>query len=131
LANRKAKSPGERIKFLHKAEQLYQDDYFYEYPYVHFLEFEREYNKKIYINILKELANHYWNQGQYEESMNYFDKIIEKDPYQEEVYEIYIQKLLDTNFVLRAKKVADLYCRYIEKELGVPVKEKITKWFAL
>jgi len=119
----------ERIKYLKKAEKLYQGDYFQEYPYVSFLELERENLKVFYLKILKEMAIFYWDQGNYQQGMEYFEKAIQKDPYEESIYEQYIKRLLEANLLLQAKKVSKEYEKFVEKELGIPVQTKIQTMF--
>jgi LuxR family maltose regulon positive regulatory protein len=119
----------EHIQNLKKAELLYRGDYFEEYPYVHFLELERERFRMLYLNILQELAHCYWQNSDFERGMEYFERMIGKDPYRESIYEDYIKRLLEANLFLRAKKVSEMYQKFIEKELGTPVQDKLQIMF--
>jgi LuxR family maltose regulon positive regulatory protein len=122
-------STSDRIAKLKKAEELYRGDYFEGYPYVGFLELEREKFRILYINLLQELACYYWDQHDYQQGIHYFEKILKKEPYEESVYMEYIQRLLEANLFLQAKKVSDMCQKCIEKELGVPVQAKLRNLF--
>jgi LuxR family maltose regulon positive regulatory protein len=121
-------SSADRIHRLKQAELLYGGDFFEEYPYESFLENEREKLRVRYLQVLYELAEYYWNLD-YQQGMYYFEKSLEKDPYQENVYLVYIQRLLQLNLALHAKKISDQYRKYIEKELGIPIQSKLDELF--
>lgn len=129
LEERKGMTEEERIRRLTEAEAMYKGDYLEEYPYIEFLELYRERLRFYYLNLLRELANYHWEQHYYDKGMHYFDKIIEKEPYKEIVYEEYIEKLLEASLFLHAKKVSKLYEKYIGNELGVPVQNKLNSMF--
>lgn len=115
----------ERIKQLTKAEQLYRGDFFEGYPYYEFLEDERERLRSLYLAALQELAEYYWENDQHKMGIEYYEKIVKKEPYNETFYLDYMERLLKGNFFLQAKKVSEQYKKYIENELGIPVDEKI------
>ncbi|WP_372813016.1 BTAD domain-containing putative transcriptional regulator [Paenibacillus sp.] len=119
----------EHLGKLKKAELLYRGDYFEEYPYVSFLELVREKIRVYYLKVLQELAVYYWDQADYEQGISYFEKALRKEPYEESVYLEYMERLMKANLVLQAKKVSELYQKYIEKELGIPVQAKLQKMF--
>ncbi len=106
---------------------MYRGDYFEEYPYVSFLELVREKFRVYYLKVLQELAVYYWDQADYEQGISYFEKALLKEPYEESVYLEYMERLMKANLVLQAKKVSELYQKYIEKELGIPVQAKLQK----
>lgn len=119
----------ERIEKLKKAEQLYRGDLFEGYPYVHFLDLEREYLRNAFIKILLELACYYWIQTDYAQGIEYFEKALQKEPYDEEIYIEYIQRLLEANLHFQAKKVSERCQRCMEYELGIPVRDKLRNLF--
>ncbi len=80
-----------------------------------------------YLKVLQELAVYYWDQADYEQGISYFEKALLKEPYEESVYLEYMERLMKANLVLQAKKVSELYQKYIEKELGIPVQAKLQK----
>ncbi|MET3503998.1 BTAD domain-containing putative transcriptional regulator [Halalkalibacter oceani] len=123
-------SPLERIQDLKQAEALYKGDYFEGYPYNIFLELDRERYRVLYINLLQELAEYYWNTGDYSTGQHYYDKLLNKEPYQESLYLDYIEKLLTAKMLLHANRVSKLYQQMIEKELGIPVVAKIEAMFS-
>jgi LuxR family maltose regulon positive regulatory protein len=125
VQNKDASSALERVEQLKRAELLYRGDYFEEYPYVGFLELEREKYRTLYLQLLRELALYYWDQKDYQQGIHYFEKAIEKEPYEESLYMEYIQRLLEANLLLQAKKVSALCEKFIEKELGIPVRAKL------
>ncbi|KQL49795.1 hypothetical protein AN963_08830 [Brevibacillus choshinensis] len=112
-----------RIERLLMAEQLYQGDFFEEYPYVDYLEAEREKMRLLYLNSLLELARYYWDGKDYTNGMKYYEKVLEKDPYLDHVYEEFIERLLQTQLVSSARKVSERRQRYMEQELGVSVRK--------
>ncbi|WP_413357203.1 BTAD domain-containing putative transcriptional regulator [Robertmurraya sp. 2P01SA] len=119
----------DRIKQLKRAETLYQGDFFEGYPYHEFLEEEREKLRLLFLSILQELADYYWENDDYKAGIEYYEKIIKKEPYNETIYVEYMDRLLRGNFPLQAKKVSEQYKNYIENELGIPVDEKIQSIF--
>lgn len=126
LIQKKGKSASsDRISNLKRAEALYQGDYFEEYPYIPSLELERERLRMLYLSAMQELAYYHWENSDYESGMEYYERMLKKEPYQESIYEDYIKRLLGANLILHAKKVSELYLKYIEKELGIPVQNKL------
>ncbi|MBO8172813.1 MAG: tetratricopeptide repeat protein [Bacillaceae bacterium] len=121
--------PDGRIESLRQAEQLYRGDFFEEYPYESCLEAEREKVRSVYLNLMRELAGYYWERHDYANSMSYYEKMLEKDPYQEQVYAEYIQRLIAARLFSNARQVSRRYHKYIEQELGIPVQDKIRKLF--
>ncbi len=122
-------TPLERVKNLKAAEALYKGDYFEGYPYNIFLELERERYRVQYIQLLQELAEYYWSMADFQSGQNYYDLLLKKEPYQEQIYVDYIEKLLKAKMFLHAKRVSKHYQQMIEKELGIPVVEKIEALF--
>lgn len=118
-----------RIQSLHQAEEVYRGNFLEEFPYNSFLEMEREECKTRYLELLHELAVYYWEKAQYKQSMEYYDRLLMKDPYREEIYAEFIKKLLDAGFSVQAKKVSKRYRKYIERELGLPVDDQIQEMF--
>ncbi|WP_251551413.1 BTAD domain-containing putative transcriptional regulator [Neobacillus muris] len=121
----------ERMDQLLKAEQLYRGDFFEGYPYHEFLEEERERLRLLFISTLQELADYYWENKDYKLGIEYYEKILKKEPYNETIYIDYIKQLLNGNFFLQAKKVSEQYKTFIENELGIPVDEKVQTIFQI
>lgn len=125
----KTDSLATRTKNLLKAESLYKGDYFEEYPYADFLEVERKKLRAQYLDVLKQVAHLYWNPNNYKLGIEYFEKLLAVDPYQDVVYLDYIERLLKSNLFLQAKSVAERYTKYIEKELGFSVQNQLQQLF--
>ncbi|MFK2825746.1 tetratricopeptide repeat protein [Bacillus sp. B190/17] len=117
------------IEKLLKAEQLYTGDYFEEYPYETFLESEREKLRSIFFKMMRNLARYYYTENNYEKCFEYFEKILNKDPYQEHIYFEYIERLLQQNFSLQANNLANKMINYMEKEMGIDVQEDLQQLF--
>jgi LuxR family transcriptional regulator, maltose regulon positive regulatory protein len=116
-----------QIQNLIKAEALYNGMFFEEYPYECYLEKCREKLHLEYIKLLKRVANYYWDQHNYSLGIEYFEKILYSDPYREDIYIEYIERLLKTNNQVTAKMVARKCIKFIEKELGIQVKPQLNK----
>jgi LuxR family maltose regulon positive regulatory protein len=125
----KFSSPKERIEQLRRAELLYRGDYFEGYPYIPFLELERENVRKLYLNVLQELACHFFDQGDEKQGIYYFDKALKKEPYEESSYLEYMRRLIQANLLLHAKKVSELYRKMIGNELGISVQSNLDTIF--
>lgn len=119
----------DRLKQLKRAEALYQGDFFEGYPYHDFLEEERHKLRSLFLSILQELADFHWKNGEFKAGIEYYEKLIKKDPYNETIYVEYMERLLIKNFPLQAKKVSEQYINFIENELGIPVGEKVQSLF--
>lgn len=120
----------EHIEKLHKAEQIYQGDFFEEYPYESFLEPERNQLRSMYFKTNIVLARYYYQQQDYSSCFEYFEKILRKDPYHEKAYFEYIESLLRQNLVSQANKVAKKMVRFVEKDLGVHVRSALLQLFS-
>ncbi|RFU65099.1 BTAD domain-containing putative transcriptional regulator [Peribacillus glennii] len=119
----------ERINQLTKAEKLYRGDFFEGYPYHEFLEEERERLRNLYLSVLQEIGDYYWQNKNYKIGIEYYEKVLKKEPYDETIYVDYIEHLLRGNLFLQAKKVSAQYKNSIENELGIPVDEKLQTIF--
>ncbi|WP_042345427.1 tetratricopeptide repeat protein [Bacillus massiliigorillae] len=121
-------SPG-NIQRLLEAEQVYQGDFFEEYPYEIFLEPERNQLQSTYMKAMTILARYYYQQCDYSKCFEYFEKILRKDPYHETGYFEYIELLLKQNLVSQANKIAKKMIQLVEKELGVHVRDTLLQIF--
>ena len=68
-----------------RAVKIYKGD-FLENLYDKWCEERREYYRAIYLKTLKFLADYFYNQTNYNQSIEYYHKIIEKDKFMEEAY---------------------------------------------
>ncbi|USK29900.1 hypothetical protein LIT32_07260 [Bacillus sp. CMF21] len=117
------------IEKLLKAESLYKGNLFEEYPYEPFIEKERERIRAKHLTILRTLAHYNWSINDFTNGIEYFEKILAIDPYQELIYIEYIKKLLENNLFIQAKNVAERNIKFVEKELGINVSTKINEIF--
>lgn len=115
LSKKRCKTTEERIACLLKADELYQGDYFEEYPYEYYLEAERERLKKIQIKNLYEIAEYYKQNREYAQAANYYEKIIYIDSYEEAAYLECCRVMLSIHAVLQARKVAEKMFHAIEE----------------
>ena len=120
----------ESVEKLLKAEQLYAGDYFEEYPYETFLEPERDRSRVLFFKILRRLAHYYHTKNNYEKSYEYFEKILMKDPYQEQIYFEYIELLLQQNLSSQANNFASKMVHYLEEEMGINIQDDLYQLFS-
>ncbi|MNB78992.1 HTH-type transcriptional regulator MalT [compost metagenome] len=95
------------MEHLIRAEQLYRGDLLEEYRYEPFIEPERERIRIKYLQVLSKLAGHYAEQGDCYRSMEYYEKLISKDPYNEANYRAYIAMLEQYRLPSHAASVAE------------------------
>ena len=82
-----------------------------------------------YIHTLKHIANFFKDKKDYLKGQDYYEKILAIEPYMEDIYFEYIDMLLASHAVFQAKNIAKKMTDCLEKELKVPVKDKINKLF--
>lgn len=115
-----------QIASLLEGERLYAGDFFSEFPYESFLEIEREKLRLSYLRLLENIAQYYQSQNQYLKCFEYYDKLINKDPYREEFYLEYISLLKSYGMLSHAKHMAAKMERFIHKELGLDLPHTIS-----
>ncbi|TCP30875.1 LuxR family maltose regulon positive regulatory protein [Scopulibacillus darangshiensis] len=130
LSGSEMEGRGDASEKLFKADQLYQGDYFEEYPYDAFLESERKKMRFLFIKNNRLLAQHYRAQGEYFKCFGHLEKILNNDPYHEQTYLEYIELLLEQNLHSKANTVANEMIKYLEKELGIKVQDHLLKLFS-
>lgn len=119
----------ERIAKLLQADDLYKGDYFEEYPYEYYLETEREHLRKIQVKNLYEIAEYYCRNREFAQAVNYYEKIIRTDPYEESAYLQCCTVMLQAHAVQKARKTAQKMIQVIEGELKVPCRERLDELF--
>jgi LuxR family maltose regulon positive regulatory protein len=95
------------IDELIRAEQLYRGDLLEEYRYESFIEVERERIAIKYMQILSRLAEYFAGQGDHYRSMEYYEKLCMKDPYNQKNYQAYVKMLQHFNLHAYALKVTE------------------------
>lgn len=83
----------EDIDNLMLAERLYKGDLLEEYRYESFIEGERERLRIRYLQILTRLAGYFAEQGDYYRSMEYYERLCAKDPYNRKGFQAYMNML--------------------------------------
>lgn len=118
------------ITSLEQAVKLYHGDYFEEYPYEMMLENERYRIRHLFVKASQTLAQHYFQEHHYQKSFEHYEKILNKDPYQEDIYFEYLEMLLEKNFVSKANKVAKDTEQFFADEMGISVNDQISHIFS-
>lgn len=118
------------IKKLEKGITLFQGDFFEEYPYEAMLENERERIRHLFVKTSQMLAQHYFQQNNYQKCFLHFERILDKDPYQEDIYFDYLEMLLKKNLVTKANKVANDMKQFFADEMGISVNDQIQHIFS-
>ena len=119
-----------RISQLLQAEVMYQGDFMEEYPYEDYLEEERTVLRAQYMEISYALAEYFCERDEPLKSLAYFEKILVKDPYQEDIYLKYCEVLLSIKAISQAKDIAKRMILHIEEELGIPCKVRLAELFS-
>lgn len=109
------------IELFLKAEACYRGDFARDFPYQAFLVAEREWLRSCYMKVLEGIARYYWEQEQIDRGIQYYDKILEEDPYCEHIYQEYAARLLEEKLVVKARRVYARGKRHLEDELGIPL----------
>lgn len=125
----KCETQKEHIARLLKAVDLYKGDYLEEYPYEYYLQAEREKLKKLQIKNLYEIAEYYRGNREPAQAASYYEKIIQTDPYEEQAYLECYRIMLQINAVSHAREIADKMISYIERDLGVPCRNRLEEIF--
>ncbi|MBU2515030.1 hypothetical protein KJ966_27235 [bacterium] len=79
-------NPETAVVHLLKAETLYQGEYMQEEPYVEIFESKREFYKEKYLQVLQNLIRHFDAEAGYEKCIEYVEKSLTCDPYNEVLY---------------------------------------------
>lgn len=122
-------SSEDRIPKLHKAEALYQGSLFEEYPNEPFLDGIREKYRLLYVSVLHELGNYYFNIGENFKGIDYYDKMLKEYPYLDDIYIEYISTLLKIKAFSKAKEVAHDMVNTLDPYLEIQSKSMLTKLF--
>ena len=112
-----------------KFVQLYRGGFMSDHPYDDFLSGERERVDRKCMDTLMFIANYYRESSTPARSIEYYERILELDPYDDSIYIDYIDTLLSLRATHKAQDVADKMVRYIEEELGSPSTDILEKLF--
>ncbi|MDO4175871.1 MAG: hypothetical protein Q4D99_00130 [Bacillota bacterium] len=114
---------------LFEASKLFRGDFMEDFPYVSFLDGPREKYRLMQVNIFKKLADFHFNQRNYYDFTNYYDKIIEIAPYLDDICLDYISQLLSINAYSKAKDVYAELLNNTEEDLKSTVSNKTLEVF--
>ncbi|SET60727.1 BTAD domain-containing putative transcriptional regulator [Paenibacillus sp. NFR01] len=95
------------IRDFMRAEQLYKGDLLEEYRYEAYIEAERERLRIKYLHILSTLAEHFAREGDHYRSMEYYEKLCAKDPYNSKNVQAYVNMLRSFHLHAYAQSVAE------------------------
>ena len=112
-----------------EAEKLYQGQYLEDYSYLEFVMEERERLTLLYDGIMTYLARYYSKHDNIFEAIEYYERLLKSDPFNEVIYYEYIELLLNQRTVYNARKVAHRMIENVENDLGVPVRGELEKLF--
>lgn len=115
---------------LEKAVTLYHGDYFEEYPYETILENERDRIRDTFVKTSQTLAQYFFKEKDYQKCFEYFERILDRDPYQEDIYFDYLEVLLQKKLFSKASKVASDMEQFFADEMGISVNDQITQIFS-
>lgn len=126
IINDKRSIDSENIKIFEKAVELYVGDYFEENDFI-WARNEQERISKKYENILKQMANFYMKQKKYNKTIEYLKKILEKEPFIEEIHKnllkVYIYMEDYKAFDHHHKQMIDSYKHELGIALNISKKE--------
>jgi DNA-binding SARP family transcriptional activator/Tfp pilus assembly protein PilF len=112
-----------------EADSLYADDFLAEYPYDEYLGEERDRLQTEHNALLRKLAHFYKANRQYLKSVEYSQKLIAADHFDESAYLDLCDTLLIINSVHQARRCAKEMIRNIEDNLGVPCHDQLKQVF--
>jgi DNA-binding SARP family transcriptional activator len=115
---RDALDEDERIAMLKEAVELYAGDYLAESASELWVHPVLNYYKRLYMRAVNDLADLYDHRANQDEIINLCNSALEKEPYDENLYERLIAALLINDEVAQAKRQYRLIADRIQKEFG-------------
>lgn len=109
--------------------ELYRGEFFEDYPYETFLNIERERINRQCMDVLRHIARSYKDSETPAKGIEYYERILEKEPYSEKDYLDYIELLLTVRAYHKAGEVADKMAFHIGAELNVDVSHPLRTLF--
>jgi ATP/maltotriose-dependent transcriptional regulator MalT/DNA-binding SARP family transcriptional activator len=112
----------------HRAIELYRGD-FLEEIYDNWAEEQRAYYRNQYFATLKELADHYHRAEQYQQTINYCQIIIKRDPYREDIHRQLMEAYAHTGNRAALRDQYENLKSLLAEELGVdPLPETVATY---
>ena len=119
----KAASIPEKIDYLKKAEDIYKGPFLVEEFYMSWSQDERKKYEMMYMEVLDELAELLYEEGRYDECLDYLYKYLNSEPYNEKNYYKAISILILIGRVREGINLYNKMKRFLD-EIGLePVKE--------
>jgi len=119
----KAASILEKIDYLKKAEDIYKGPFLVEEFYMSWSQDERKKYEMMYMEVLDELAELLYEEGRYDECLDYLYKYLNNEPYNEKNYYKAISILILIGRVREGINLYNKMKRFLD-EIGLePVKE--------
>ena len=117
------------IETLKKAVDLYQGDLLPGLRYEYWVEDVRTNLREKYLDIIYKLSEELYLKNEYNEALKYIKKVLSKDLYREEYYELLMNILARTGKIYDALLVYENYVKILTDELGIEPGEKIQKTY--
>lgn len=109
--------------------ELCRGEFMADYPYDEFLEPERKKVSRVCLDTMRFIAGYYRDSETPARSIEYYERILAAEPYEEASYLDYIDLLLSLQTSHKARDIADQMVRRIEIELDAPVTHQIEEIF--
>ena len=110
--------------------ELYRGEFMADYPYEEFLENAKARISRKCMETLTFIADYYRNSSTPARGIEYYERILAIDPYDDQMYIDYIDILLSLRATHKARDIADKMIKHIEEELGSPAAATLEKLFA-
>ncbi len=118
------------IETLLQAETLYQGDLFEEDPYLEWCAAEREQYREKYAWLLRQIADHYESAGKYDQSIDFLNRLLRLDEYDELIYCRLMNLHRKTGHRNRAVRIYEQCKQKLERELDCPLSEQTEQLYA-
>jgi len=124
-AGDEGKDRAERIRLYHKAFELYHGDYLSESYSEGWVFPSANFYKRIYTSIIIKLSELCAEEGDYASIVDYCEKAVEFDPFDENLHATLINALVSLGLVSQALAHYDYIAAMLNKELGVKPSENL------
>ncbi|MHA6250491.1 BTAD domain-containing putative transcriptional regulator [Oceanobacillus sp. CAU 1775] len=118
-------------EILEKGLKLYQADYLAELQYTSWIETERKRLQQIFIRGAEKLAQIHVRLQQFNQCINWCERILELDNTWEEAYRLLMYCYYQNNNRPQAMKWYDQCCKVLEEELGIEPMEPTTEMYEM
>lgn len=109
----------EKINYYENAVALYKDDFLIDDLDIFWITEERERLNKLFLKIANELARYYYENREFEKSINICNKILIRDEYSENAYLYKMKSYQELNQRSKVLKIYNQCEKILEEELGI------------